>query len=313
MANRWIRLLVAIVLMAAAWAAQAQIPGQAQPSALQVQPVPPLTGRVIDATGTLSAQDQAAIDAKLAALEHDKGAQVVVLMVPTTAPEDIAAYANRVGNAWKIGRKDVGDGLIVLVAKNDRRARIEVAKTLEGAVPDLAASHIIENVITPAFRRGDYAGGLSAAVDQLDARIRGEPLPPVAAQPQGGARGAAMPDWGSLIALLLIGVPIVGGIVRGVLGRSLGAVVTGAAAGGLAWLLTASLVIAVAGGALALLIALFAGLASALPMRGGWGGPVFLPGGGGFGGGGFGGGGFGGGFSSGGGGNFGGGGASGNW
>jgi uncharacterized protein len=290
-------------MIAIGWEAQAQ----------GLQPIPPLTSRVIDATGTLSAQDQAAIGSKLAALERDKGAQVVVLMVPTTAPEDIAAYANRVGNTWKIGRKNVGDGLLLLVAKNDRRVRIEVAQTLEGAVPDIAASHIITDVITPAFRRGDYAGGLSAAVDQLDARIRGEPLPPVAAQPQG--HPAAGPDWGSLLALFLIGVPIVGGVVRGLLGRNLGAVVTGAAAGGLAWLLTASLVIALAGGLLALLIALFAGLAAALPMnrgRGGWAGPVFLPGGG-FGGGLGGGGGFGGGFSSGGGGNFGGGGASGSW
>lgn len=314
--TRWIPSLVAIVLMAAAWAVQAQAlaPGRGQPPALQLQPIPSLTGRVIDTTGTLSAQDQAAIDGKLAALEHDTGAQVVLLVVPTTAPEDIAAYANRVGNTWKIGRKNVGDGLVLLVAKNDRRVRIDVAQTLQGAVPDIAAGRIIQDVISPAFRRGDYAGGLSAAVDQIDARIRGEPLPPVAAQPQGEAgRLTAGPDWGSLLGLLfLIGVTVGGGLVRGVLGRGLGAVVTGAVAGGLAWLLTASLVIAIVGGLLALLIALFAGLASALPMsrgRGGWNGPVFLPGNGGFGGGGLG----GGGFSSGGGGDFNGGGASGSW
>ncbi|MDR0479993.1 MAG: TPM domain-containing protein [Burkholderiaceae bacterium] len=309
---RWMRLLAAAVVLATTWA----VPALAQPQAPGLQPIPPLTGRVIDATGTLSAQDQAAINGKLAALERDKGAQVVVLMVPMTAPEDIAAYANRVGNAWKIGRKGVGDGLLLLVAKNDRRVRIEVAQTLEGAVPDLAANQIIEDAITPAFRRGDFAGGLNAAVDQIGVRIRSEPLPPVTAQPQGsaGRLAGAGPDWQFLIALFLIGVPIIGGLTRGLLGRNLGAVMNGVVAGGLAWLLTASLVIAIVGGMLALLIALFAGLAP-VPIgrgRGGWAGPVFLPGGGfggGFGGGGLG----GGGFSSGGGGNFGGGGASGGW
>jgi len=291
----WAAIVLVVVLSAASWPAQAQ----AQPG---LQPVPPLTGRVIDETGTLSAQDQAALDGKLAALERDKGAQVVVLMIPTTAPEDIAAYANRVGNTWKIGRKDVGDGLLLLVAKDDRRVRIEVAQTLEGAVPDLAADQIIEDAITPAFRRGDFAGGLNAAVDQLGALIRGEPLPPVTAQPH----GAAKPDWEMLLGLLLIGVPILGGMICGLIGRKLGSVVTGAAAGGLMWLLTASLVIALAGGVLALLIALFTG--GLTRGRGGWTGSVFFPGGvfssGGFGGGGF---------SSGGGGNFGGGGASGGW
>ncbi len=136
-----------------------------------LQPVPALTARVIDTTGTLDGTQVAALEAKLAALEQDKGAQVVLLMVPTTAPEDIAAYANRVGNAWKIGRAGVGDGLIVLVAKEDRRMRIEVAKTLEGAVPDIAASHIIDEAMAPFFRQGDFAGGLDAAVDQLAARI----------------------------------------------------------------------------------------------------------------------------------------------
>jgi uncharacterized protein len=295
MAIRWIRACAAALLLALAWAAPAQpAPG--------LQPIPPLTGQVIDATGTLPAQDRAALGAKLAALEHDKGAQVVVLIVPTTVPEDIAAYANRVGNAWKIGRKNVGDSLLLLVAKNDRQVRIEVAKTLEGAVPDLAANRIIEEAITPAFQRGDFAGGLSAAVDQLGALIRGESLPPVAARPAGAGQ-----DPGGLLAIFFFIVFVAGGVARSLLGRGLGSAVTGAAAGALAWLLTASLILAVAGGVLALLLALFGGLAAGR-KGGGWAGPVFLPGSGGFGGG-FG----GGGFSSGGGGNFGGGGASGRW
>ena len=104
-------------------------------------------------------------------------------MVPTTQPEDIAAYAQRVGDTWKIGRREVGDGLLIVVAKNDRRINIETAKALEGAMPDLAARQIIDNAIRPAFRADDYAGGLNAAVDQLIARIKGEALPAPARRP----------------------------------------------------------------------------------------------------------------------------------
>ena len=153
MARAWKALLAALIL---GWCV---LGVQAQP----LQPVPPLTARVIDTSGTLLPAQIAALDAKLAALEHDKGSQVVVLLVPTTAPEDIAAYAQRVGDSWKIGRREVGDGLILLVAVQDRRLRIEVAKALEGAVPDIAASHIINEAITPHFRAGDFAAGIDAA------------------------------------------------------------------------------------------------------------------------------------------------------
>ncbi|MFT4195736.1 TPM domain-containing protein [Ottowia sp.] len=285
-----------------------------------VQPVPALTARVIDATGTLDAAQTAALEAKLAALEQDKGAQVVVLMVPTTAPEDIAAYANRVGNAWKIGRRDVGDGLILLVALKDRRVRIEVAKTLEGAVPDIAAGRIISEAITPRFRQGDFAGGLQAGVDRIDALVRGETLPPVAAGPArgGGQQGVLGFSLFELAILFFVAVPIINGVARGIFGRKLGALATGAGVGALAFVITASVLLAVAAGFIALVYALISGVAAALPTSrsrgGGWGGPMFPPpsGGGWGGGGGFGGGG-GGGFSSGGGGDFGGGGASGSW
>ena len=129
-------------------------------------PVPALTGPVIDQTGTLSASDKAALETQLQTLEQTRGAQVVVLMVPTTAPEDIASFANRVGNTWKIGRRDVGDGVLFVVAKNDRRVRIATSKTLEGAIPDLMARRIIDQAVTPAFRRNDFAGGIQAG-DQV--------------------------------------------------------------------------------------------------------------------------------------------------
>ena len=307
-----LRALIAILLIAfSALAAHAQ----------QLVPVPPLTARVVDTSGTLDEAQKATLEAKLAALEQDKGAQVVVLVVPTTAPEDIAAFANRVGNTWKIGRKDVGDGLILLVAVQDRRVRIEVAKTLEGAVPDIAASHIINEAITPHFRNGDYAGGLNAGVDRIGALVRGEALPP-ATQPQGrSGQGDLGLGLFELAILPFVAMPMINAFARGIFGRKLGALATGAGVGGLAFVVTASLALAVIAGVIALVFALFSGIVSALPQprsrgrSGGWGGPVIPPPSGGSWGGGGGGfcGGFGGRFGSGGGGNFGGGGASGGW
>ena len=138
-----------------------------------VLPVPTLSGHAIDQANVLTAPQRQALDDKLSAFEQERGTQLVVLIVPTTQPEDIAAYAQRVGDTWKIGRRQVGDGLLLVVALNDRRVRIEVAKALEGAVPDLAASRIIEGAIVPAFKRGDVAAGIDAGVDQLMARVRG--------------------------------------------------------------------------------------------------------------------------------------------
>ncbi|MBA3591575.1 MAG: TPM domain-containing protein, partial [Methylibium sp.] len=201
--------------------------------AQELVPVPELTARVIDQTGTLSAEQTAALDAKLAAFEQEVGSQLVILMVAATAPEDIADYTQRVGDAWQIGRADVGDGLLIVVAKDERRLRIAPAKALEGAVPDLAAKQIIDRYLTPAFRANDYAGGLSAAVDALAARIRGEALPapePRGAQAQPGAQ------WQDMALFFLLAVPVVGAMLTGRLGRKLGSAATGAGAGGLAWL-----------------------------------------------------------------------------
>lgn len=297
-AGRWIR----AVVLASLWVLAGGL-SQAQ----GVLPVPALSGRVVDQTGTLDSAQVAALTAKLAALEEKKGSQVVVLMVPTTAPEDIASYANRVGNAWKIGRRDVGDGVLLIVAKNDRTLRIEVAKTLEGAIPDLAAKRIIDGAITPGFKRGDFAGGLQAGVDQIAALVSGEPLPaPVAAS---GTRNVDSNTLSNLLVFMVFALPIGAGILRSVMGRKFSALATGAITGVLAFVFTTSVLIAVVAAVAALGYALFAGVSlprggsGGLRGPGGWGGGR----GGGWGGGG------GGGFSSGGGGNFGGGGASGRW
>ena len=146
-----------LVFVAALWLAGAAL---AQP----ILPVPKLTARVIDQTGTLTPAQVDALTAKLAAIETQRGSQVVLLMVPTTAPEDIASFGFRVADEWKVGRRDVGDGLVIIVSKNDRRVNIEVARTLEGAVPDVLAGRIISEQIKPAFKAGDYAGGLNAAI-----------------------------------------------------------------------------------------------------------------------------------------------------
>lgn len=270
-----------------------------------LHPVPALSARIIDQTQTLSAAEQQALEARLQGLEEKSGSQVVVLMVATTAPEDIAAYAHRVADSWKIGRRDVGDGLLIVVAKNDRRMRIEVARALEGAVPDLAAARIIDQAMAPRFRDNDYAGGLLAALDQIGVRIANEALPPP--KPGTGQGSGDELDLGSLAIFLFFGVLLIGPVVRRVLGGRLGSALVGGGTGVVAYLLTTSVLLAGGAGVIALLLTLLANSKGS-----GRGGGPFI-GGGGFGsgrGGGFG---SGGGFSSGGGGSFGGGGASGGW
>lgn len=298
--------LIAILFIVAIAAA----PARAQP----LRAVPALDARVIDQTGTLTAPQRQSLEARLAAIEQQHGSQVVVLMVPATAPEDIAAFANRVGNAWKIGRRDVGDGVLVVVAKDDRRMRIEVAKALEGAIPDIAAARIIDGAMKPRFREGDFAGGLDAAVQQIGARIAGENLPAPQGSPQGRSDGRSAQgfDWADLAIFLFFGVMAAGPVARSLFGQRLGGLVMGGGAGLLAFAVTSSLLLAGGAGLLALLYTwVFAGRGGPVVWHGGgggWGGGH----GGGWGGGGSGGG-FGGGFGSGGGGDFGGGGASGDW
>ena len=255
--------------------------------------LPTLTERVTDLTGTLSPDERASLTASLTALEKDKGAQVAIVMLPTTQPEAIEQFSIRLADAWKIGRKGVDDGVIIIVAKNDRKMRIEVGYGLEGAIPDAIAKLIAAEQMGPRFREGDFAGGLKAAVATLDKVIRGEPLPaPVVKTAESGT------DPGDALTFLLI-VFFMAGVIRSMFGL-LGSLAVSGVAGWLAWTVFASL--GLAGGA-----ALVAFVLSFIRLgRGGW----SSGGRGGFGGG-F--GGSGGGGFSGGGGGFGGGGASGNW
>lgn len=300
----WLLCLLAALLLP--WTAQAQ----------GLQPVPVLTARVIDQTGTLDAASLAAIEAKLAAFEQTKGSQVVVVMVATTAPEDITDYTQRLGDAWKIGRREVGDGVLFVIAKDDRRLRIATAKTLEGAIPDLLARRILDQAVTPAFRQGDYAGGIQAGVDQILARISGEELPLPGDARGGSNAGDSGFEWADLVIFMVFAVPFISLALRSIFGNKLGTLLTGVGAGGLAWALTYVIWIAIGAGLIGLLAALFMQFmpASSGGGRGGRGGGHWgSPGGGWSSGGRSGGFGGGGGFSSGGGGNFGGGGASGGW
>jgi uncharacterized protein len=268
--------------------------------------VPPLKTRVTDLTGTLSAPQRQALEDKLAAFETAKGSQIAVLIVPTTAPETIEQYALRVAEQWKLGRKGVDDGALLLVAKNDRRLRIEVGYGLEGVMPDAGAKRIVSDVITPYFRQGDFNGGIQAGVDRMIRVVEGEPLPPPAPRGASGSHGI---DLGAVIGIVIVGLVLMG-ILSATLGRFFGGALGAGGTGVMAFLSSASLPIAIfAALAVLLLGGLLAGGSGYRATRGGWGGGV--PGG--FGGGGRSGGFGGGGWSGGGGGGFGGGGASGNW
>jgi uncharacterized protein len=284
---RAIRLLFVLLFAASAWADVA---------------VPPLKGRVTDLTGTLKTEQVASLEQLLQSFEARKGSQIAVLMVPTTAPETIEQYALRVAEQWKIGRKKVDDGAILVVAKDDRALRIEVGYGLEGALNDATANRIIREVIVPRFREGDFFGGISAGVDRMIRVIDGEPLP-------APAKAAPPADEGVLqiLPVLLILALVAGAILRRLLGRFVGSLATGGVVGALAWLLAGALAIAL----LAAIVAFFFTLMSGV---GGSGRRYYGGFPGGYGGGGWGGGGFGGGGGfSGGGGSFGGGGASGRW
>jgi len=276
-----------------------------------LQPIPKLEARVTDLTGTLTAGEQADLEQKLRAFEARKGAQVAVLVVATTQPEDIAQYSIRVAEQWKLGRAKPDDGVLVLLAKDDRATRIEVGYGLEGALTDATSNRIIDETMIPLFRQGQYYAGLSAGVEQVMRVVDGEPLPP----PETGWQGGGNRIWGMLPALF-IGVIFVSSILRAMLGRVGGAAATAGLAGLLAWVLSQVLLAALGFAAVAFFLSMVLGLGGSGWTSGrrggfgGWGGGGF---GGGLGGGGFGGGGFGGGGFGGGGGGFGGGGASGRW
>jgi uncharacterized protein len=273
--RRW---LLALWLLLLPWMVLAEVP------------VPELMARVTDLTGTLNGDQKSALESRLAAFEQQKGSQIAVLLVPTTEPETIEEYGIRAVDTWKLGRKGIDDGILVLMATQDRTVRIEVGYGLEGVIPDTIAKRVIEEIMIPRFREGDIAGGINAGVERLIGLIEGEPLPPPKQQT---ASGGAFDKYFPMIFIAAI---VIGGLMRAIFGKVLGGMATGGIVGGIVWLLGAGIFFA-------LLLAFMAFIFTLGGGRGFHGGGLGGMGGGGFGGGGFGGGG----------GGFGGGGASGRW
>jgi uncharacterized protein len=272
--------------------------------------VPKLVGRVVDQTGTLTSSDIDALNQRIRSFEQRKGSQIAVLIVPTTQPETIEQYSIRAAEDWKVGRKKIDDGALLVIAKNDRKLRIEVGYGLEGALTDITSRRIIDEVIVPRFKTGDFAAGISDGVTRMIGVIDGEPLP----APKPEASHGPGPDWDTLSSFLpfaLFGSLFVGNFLRMLFGSLLGSVVAGGVVAVIAWLAIGSLIGSLGLGLLAFLIVLIASnFQAAGPSGGGYGGSSSNWGGGG------------GGWSSGsssssdsggGGGSFGGGGASGSW
>lgn len=263
-------------------------------AAAALQAIPALSSPVTDLTQTLTAEQQQALAAKLNAFSREKGSQIALLIVPTTAPEDIAQYSIRVAEAWQVGRDKQDDGVIMLIAKNDRKMRIEVGYGLEGAIPDLTAKRIISEVMAPYFKQGDFYGGLNASTDQVMRLILGEQLPAPAKAENGGK------SLFELLPIIMVAAIVGGMVLKSMFGTFFGSALSGGLIAALAWIFGATLI--------AIILAAIAGFIFTLVMGSGGGmGPMA----GGLGGGGFGGGGRD--IFTGGGGDFGGGGASGDW
>uniref|UniRef100_UPI003F6501D0 TPM domain-containing protein n=1 Tax=Burkholderia cepacia TaxID=292 RepID=UPI003F6501D0 len=252
--------------------------------------IPPLASRVTDVTGTLTGDQLVSLEKMSREFEAKRGTQISVLVVSTTEPETIEQYSMRVVEQWKLGRKNIDDGVLLIVAKNDRALRIEVGYGLEGVLTDATSSRIINEAIVPRFRNGDFYGGITAGLDAIMRVTSGEPLSP----PQ--RRALSGDGAGRLLPVLFLLTVMAGGLLRAMFGRLPGAVVTGGVVGVLAWILSQALLVAVAAGLMALLFTLLGGGTRAAGGRfiGGSGGrfgrdsnrDIFRGGGGGFGGGG---------------------------
>ncbi|CAN7792087.1 TPM domain-containing protein [Caballeronia sp. LjRoot34] len=254
--------------------------------------IPPLTTHVTDETTTLTSEQRLALEQTLQAFEAKKGSQISVLIVPTTQPETIEQYSLRVVDQWKLGRGRIDDGVLLIIAKDDRTLRIEVGYGLEGALTDATSNRIINETIIPRFKQSDFFGGVSAGLDSIMSVIDGEPLPP----PDQRAGGVSE-QLARYLPILFVLTLVAGGVCRTLLGRLPGSVVTGGAVAAVAWMLSGSLLIAVLAGAIALAFTLLGSGLGAYAGGRAVGGPsgrfgsgsgrtIFRGGGGGFGGGG---------------------------
>jgi uncharacterized protein len=260
--------------------------------------IPKLENRVTDLTGTLSEAQKVSISSKLAQLEERKGSQIAVLILPTTQPEDIAQFSLRVVEKWKLGRSKVDDGVLLIIAKNDRRLRFEIGYALEGVLNDATSKRIISELIGPYFKQGQFYEGVDAGLNQVIKLIDGESLPP----PISTAGQSNEEDLLGIIFIAFVISLFIGAILRVIFGRFMGGVLTGGIVGFFAWTLTGAFILALVAGLVGLIATIFGGNGGVGPTGGGFGSLGRRGGGfssdGGFGGGG---------------GSFGGGGASGDW
>jgi uncharacterized protein len=261
-------------------------------SAQPLVAVPALTGRVVDLADSLSAVQQQELDQRLSAFEQRKGSQIALLIVRSTQPETIEQYAIRVAEQWKLGRRKVDDGAILLVAKDDRTLRIEVGYGLEGALNDATCKRIIDELIVPRFRDNDFFTGVNVGLDAMMRVVDGEALPAPAQSDELQLGNAG------LLPVIFIAAVIIGAVMRKLLGRGKAALITGTLVGLAVWLFTSLILFALFSALIGIVITL-----AGAHIGGGWGGGGSGGGGGRGGGGGF----------RGGGGGFGGGGASGRW
>jgi len=229
--------------------------------------VPPLSGRVVDQTGTLSSSDVASLTQTIRNFELRKGSQVAVLIVPTTAPETIEQYSLRVAEAWKIGRKKIDDGALLVVAKDDRKLRIEVGYGLEGALTDVTSKRIIDEIITPRFRSGDFAGGISAGIDRIIRVVDGEKRP--TPEPRQRESSGVLSHIDPFNPFVIFGVFVVGTVLRTTLGRLMGSIATGGIVGVLAWLIAGSLAASIIAAMIGFVITMFAETPTSSTGRGG--------------------------------------------
>ena len=270
--------------------------------------VPKLTAHVVDLTGTLTADEQSRIDARLREFEAKRGSQVVVLLVPSIGHEVIEDFSTRVTDAWQLGRKGVDDGVLVVIAKQERKIRVHTGRGVQGTLTDILAKRIVADIVSPKFRTGDFAGGIEAGVDAIMKAIEGENLPLPQAKPKG--KVDTVSSYGDFLWLAFFMVPIAAMFLSNIVGRFAGAGLTGGVTGLAAAWIFGSIVFGVVAAIIAFIVGLMLGGGSRGVHPGGWGGGY---GGGGWSGGGWSGGGGGGGGFSGGGGGFDGGGASGDW
>ncbi|HXZ47476.1 MAG TPA: TPM domain-containing protein, partial [Usitatibacter sp.] len=235
-------------------------------------PVPKLTAHVIDQTGTLGAAERDALEAKLAAFERERGSQVVVLIVPSLGSEPIEDFATRVTDEWRLGRKGVDDGVLLVIAKQEHRIRIHTGRGVQGTLTDFLSEEIVSDVIAPRFRQGDFAGGIDAGVDAIVKAVKGEDLPLPAARPHERKADFAS-SYANFVFLAFFLVPIVALVLRGLLGRLFGAGLTGAITGVAAWLVFGSLALGVIVALLAFVFTIFSGAGLVRGIgRGPWGG-----------------------------------------